>query len=96
MLPSLLKRRRVPVGVEEAADVRGHVTSRNGYGSDEKSGAADNFTDTFGYFASAADSAIAAGIVLFLKASDETPMWSMMRNNVAEEHQTHCRPARRP
>src|ERR1700681_2805349 len=55
------------------------VTSRNGYGSDENSGADDSFTDTFGYFASTADSAIAARIVLFRMVSDEMPMWSMMR-----------------
>ena len=33
------------------------VMSRNGYGSDDISGADDNFTVTFGYVASAADAA---------------------------------------
>ena len=45
----------------------------------QNSGDADSFTDTFGYLASAADWATVSASFPAFRASDEIPMWSMMR-----------------
>src|SRR6476620_3583412 len=54
------------------------VTSRQGYGSDENSGADDTFTDTFGYFASAAAWSTVSPAFPALSRADEMPIWSMI------------------